>query len=140
MFKFPISAFIFSLLILFSFATSDAFAKPTVYDFAASWCEPCRRDVARDNQLNSEGIANFVLVIEDVEIEKGRAFVASTGPNFPVEYDPDHSKAKSMGAADSTPSLVIVGSDGQTKEVIKGSIDIDALRAKIKAHSEIDEE
>ncbi len=137
---FSISKLLFSaaFLVLFSLAVSNTYAassKPTVYDFAASWCEPCRRDVARDNQLHSEGIANFVLVIEDVDIEKGKAFVESTKPNFPVEYDPDHSKAKAMGAADSTPSLVIVGSDGQTTEVVNGSIDIDALRDKIKKYS-----
>ncbi|MBX9805308.1 MAG: hypothetical protein K2Y18_06105 [Alphaproteobacteria bacterium] len=126
--------FLTAFLILLFLVASNAYAKPTVYDFAASWCEPCKRDVNRDNILNSEGIANFVLVIEDNERAKGEAFVAAAGPNFPVEYDDGHAKANSMGAAGSTPSLVIVGSDGKT-EVVMGSIGIDELRAKIKAHS-----
>lgn len=103
----------------------------TVYDFAASWCGPCRGDVARDNELNKKygGKVNFVLVIEDVESNKGDAFVASTNPNFNVKKDPTHSFAQQMGATNGTPSTVIVSSKGT--EVINGSVSKEDLTAKI---------
>ena len=103
----------------------------TVYDFAASWCGPCRGDVARDNELNNKygGKVTFVLVIEDVEPAKGDAFVASTNPSFSVKKDPSHSFAQQMGATNGTPSTVIVSSKGT--EVINGSISKEDLMAKI---------
>jgi thiol-disulfide isomerase/thioredoxin len=114
--------------------STDAYASVTVYDFFASWCGPCRDDIRRDNELQREygGKVSFVGVNEDEDDTAANAFISSTSPSFSIIKDPTHSKAKSMGAMNKTPSVVIV-SNGRT-EVINGSISKSDLKAKIDAH------
>lgn len=123
------------ILTIILFGLSQAHTKVTVYDFGASWCGPCRNDIARDNKLQSELGENvqFIFVDEDVEADKADAFINSTHPNFEVRKDPTHALAKSMGAVNKTPSTVIVGSKGE-KELINGSLSKDALKSKILSH------
>jgi thiol-disulfide isomerase/thioredoxin len=137
MFKYTLSALSCALLASFLSSTNAYGSVVTVYDFFASWCTPCRADIARDNELQREygDKVKFVGVNEDAEADRAKAneFIKSTKPNFEVKLDPNHAIAQSMGATNKTPSAVIVdGSGGQ--ELINGSLSKSALMSRIDAH------
>jgi thiol-disulfide isomerase/thioredoxin len=123
------------IIIIFILSSCPVQAVVTIYDFGASWCGPCRSDIKRDNELQSEfgPKVRFIFVDEDVDESKADAFIQSTHPNFEVIKDPSHELAKSMGAVNKTPSAVIIGRNGE-KEVINGSLSKEALRSKIQSH------
>ncbi len=123
------------VLLLSFLGSANAYGKVTIYDFFASWCGPCRADMARDNELQAEygGKVKFIGVNEDVEQDKADAFINSTKPKFEIIRDPSHAFAKKMGADNKTPSTVIV-SDKKGKEVINGSLSKFELKSKIGAH------
>lgn len=132
MYKFKALSFLVYLTLI-TIGTAVSTIAITVYDFGASWCGSCHADIARDNELSTayKGKVTFVFVDEDVDHGKAAAFISAAAPNFSVKYDPDHSFAKSMGAGESVPSLVIVSNGG--KEVIRGSISKESLKSKLDA-------
>jgi len=107
-------------ILLISFLGSTLTYGLTVYDFGASWCAPCKGDIARDNNLKNKfgDQVTFVFVDEDVDSSQASQFITITHPNFDVKMDPSHDFAKSMGAVNKTPAVVIVDDKGGI-EIIK---------------------
>ena len=126
--------FLKGVLFLSFIVSTNAYGNVIVYDFFASWCGPCRTDVTRNNELQAEyeGRVEFIGINEDEEAHDADVFIESTRPNFEIKRDPTHELASSMGATNSTPSIVIEGGKGN-KEVINGSLSKSALKSKIDA-------
>ena len=122
-------------VLLISFLGSTTAYALTVYDFGASWCAPCKGDIARDNNLKDKfgDQVTFVFVDEDVDANQAAQFIAMTNPSFEVKMDPSHAFATSLGAVNKTPAVVIVDDKGGT-EVINGSLSEDALESRIRSH------
>lgn len=101
---------------------------PTVVNFFATWCEPCRRELpALQAAWQEHGHAvDFVGI--DVADSRTNAveLLDATGVTFPAGYDPHRTVADSYRLA-GMPTTVFVGADGRVVGTVQGPLDTDDL-------------
>lgn len=114
---------------------AETFAgKPTVVNFWASWCSPCRRempDLAAAAEA-FEGDVNFVGVNHQDNRQDARDFAASVGVAYASGFDPRGETAKRIGLR-GMPTTLFVDQTGRileqrTGEISRASLDSTILR------------
>ena len=97
--------------------------KPTVVNFFAAWCVPCRKELPVLEQAwrRAGGAVAFVGV--DVNDSRTRAteLLDEAGVTFPAGYDPDRAAATSYGLR-GMPTTVFVDAAGRVADVAHGSL------------------
>ena len=107
-----------------------------VVTFWASWCAPCRSELAMLEKLQT--IAKERLKVVAVNIEPRDVFrrVVRALPDFKVTLtnDPEKRRADTYGVG-GIPHMVIIGKDGKVVAVHRGYSDsgLDGLLAEINA-------
>lgn len=115
---------------------SDFIGKPTIVNFWASWCGPCKMEMPdfdeKYKELGSE--INFLMVnmTDDGQetLEKAKAFVDESGYSFPVYYDIDMDAAMTYGVT-SIPSTYFIDANGCAVAWAQGMIDAATLQQGI---------
>lgn len=115
---------------------SDFIGKPTIVNFWASWCGPCKMEMPdfdeKYKELGEE--INFVMVnMTDggqETAEKAKAFVEESGYSFPVYYDTDMDAAMTYGVS-SIPSTFFIDAEGHAIAWAQGMIDASTLQKGI---------
>ena len=115
---------------------SDFIGKPTIVNFWASWCGPCKMEMPdfdeKYKELGEE--INFVMVnMTDggqETAEKAKAFVEESGYSFPVYYDMDMDAAMTYGVS-SIPSTFFIDAEGHAIAWAQGMIDASTLQKGI---------
>jgi cytochrome c biogenesis protein CcmG/thiol:disulfide interchange protein DsbE len=94
-------------------SSSDLAGRPSVVHFFASWCKPCRDEIAvldttrrRHPDLTVVGV-----VIRDNPADAGRA-ARDLGLSWPLLVDPDEQAARAFGV-DSAPVTFFVSAEGR---------------------------
>lgn len=92
-----------------------------VLDFWATWCKPCKASFPKYQQLQAQyGEQLAILAIsEDDETEGVSEFVAETGINFDVAWDPDKQVARRY-QIQGMPTLFIIDKHGVVQNVHNG--------------------
>ena len=93
--------------------SSSSFAgRPAVVHFFASWCKPCRDEVAVLDAARQEhpDLAVVGVVVRDDPADAGQA-ARDLGLRWPLVLDPDEETARAWGV-DSAPVTFFVGADG----------------------------
>ncbi len=116
---------------------SDFRGKPTILNFWASWCPPCKGEMPAFEKAFREhgGEINFVMLNstdgERETVEIAKAFISEMGYTFPVYYD-----TTSMGAilygTSSIPMTFLIDADGNLVGYGVGALSEDALYSGIE--------
>ena len=115
---------------------SDFIGKPTIVNFWASWCGPCKMEMPDFNEKYKElgEEINFLMVNmtdgAQETIEKAKAFVEESGYSFPVYYDTDLDAAMTYGVS-SIPSTFFIDAEGHAVAWAQGMIDGETLQKGI---------
>lgn len=123
---------------------SDYYGTPIVLNFWASWCPPCKSEMAHFNKVSEEleGEVTFLMVDmvdgQQETKEKGEQFIADSGYTFPVLYDVNQEAAYSYGVS-SLPTTYFVDQEGYIVAGAKGAIDETTLRSGIALIAETQE-
>lgn len=114
---------------------SDLKGKKVFLNFWATWCPPCKAEMPEIEKLYQE-TKDSDLVIVAVEIgeplDTVKPFIDKNKYNFKVLLDPDQSVASKYGIA-SIPTSYFIDVDGNIVSKIVGGMNIDQMKANIKA-------
>lgn len=106
--------------------------KPTIVNFWASWCGPCKAEMPDFEKLYQElgGEINFVMVnLTDNSQETKKSaleFISKSGYTFPVYFDSDLNAAYTYGVS-GIPMTLFINSEGKLIAGAKSMIDEDIL-------------
>lgn len=110
-----------------NFSTTDELGDaPTLLLFWATWCAPCKKELADHkpflDNLAAKGI-HVILISEDTPKTQGKVkpYVDSRNFTWPVLLDPDGEVLKRYGGT-SLPYSVILDKDGKAVQKIRGAL------------------
>jgi cytochrome c biogenesis protein CcmG, thiol:disulfide interchange protein DsbE len=91
---------------------------PVLINVWATWCEPCRREMASLERLHrglgGSGI-RIIGVSVDRDVNLAREYVRGQGLTFPNLSDPDQALVRDRLAVTKLPTTVAIGSDGRVR-------------------------
>ena len=114
------------------FKLSDFRGKPTVVNFWASWCGPCKSEMPDFDAVYQEmGDEIHFLMVNMTDggretIAIAKQFIADSGYTFPVYYDTQYSAAIAYGVS-SLPATYFFDAEGYGVAYAVGAISEDAL-------------
>ncbi len=108
---------------------------PTVVNFWATWCAPCRGELP-DLQRFAKRAGARVRVIgidtEETSTTAALSFLQAAKVHFPVLYDQAGRVSHAMGLP-GLPGTVLLRADGSVAAVVPKVLNYDALRAQVAA-------
>ena len=106
--------------------------QPTVVNFFASWCVPCRQEMPALQTVSTrlQGKVAFLGVDHQDDRDGALKLLADTGVQYPTGYDPDGKVATSYGLF-GMPTTLFVSADGRLLEKHTGQLTADKLDEEI---------
>lgn len=110
---------------------ADFNGKPTVLNFFASWCPPCRQEMPDFEEAHQtyKDQVNFVGLATNDEGDAAANLVDETGVTYPVGLDPDQSAYFSYGGI-AMPTTIFLDANGEVVNTWFGILipsDLDVL-------------
>ena len=109
---------------------------PTVVNFFASWCAPCRAEMPDFERVSQEvaGRVAFVGInTGETDVAAARQLVVDTGVTYTTLLGDDGSIFQAVGGL-AMPTTAFVDATGAVVEVHSGILTVQALRDRIEEH------
>ena len=107
-------------------------AQPTVVNFFAAWCEPCKRELPA---LQAAAAANPDVAFVGVDHQDSRLdaieLLDAYGVTYPAGYDPRGDVAARY-AVRGLPATVFIATDGRIVDFHQGELSADELQDKLR--------
>lgn len=115
---------------------SSRFAgKPTIVNFFATWCPPCREEVPAlvkaYDRYRAEGLEVVGISLDTDTRENLPGFIAGNRIKYRILLG-DMSTVRAYGGVSSLPTTVFIGKDGEIKDIHVGVMDGDSLEREIR--------
>ena len=123
---------------------SDFRGKPTILNFWASWCGPCKTEMPdlEEAYLTYGGEINFLIVnLTDgtsETVESAHGYIESQGYTFPVYYDTVMGGTFAYGVS-AIPVTYFIDAEGNLVAYYEGAMTADILRQGISMIHTLDE-
>ena len=110
--------------------------KPTVLNFWASWCGPCRSEMPHIQEAYERlgGEVSFVMInMTDGQREtqeSAEEYMAESGWTFPIYFDSDYDAAMTYGAY-SLPQTYFIDAEGRLIAAARGPMSAEVLQSGI---------
>jgi len=118
-----------------SVSSSRFMGKPTVINFFATWCPPCREEIPGFVEVFNKYRGNgFELVGISLDRETRShlpAFLVQNGIEYRILMG-DVATARAYGGVSSIPTTIFVGKDGLIRNVHVGYIDKDTFEREVQ--------
>ena len=116
--------------------SSDRFAgKPTVINFFATWCPPCREEIPGFvevyNRHRGKGFELIGIALDKETRENLPGFIMNNGIEYRILFG-DLATTRAYGGVSSIPTTFFVGKDGRIKNVHVGYIDTDTFDREVQ--------
>lgn len=115
------------------FQLTSIVGTPTVLNFFATWCAPCRAELPEFQAVSQELVDDVAFLgvnTRETDIDGARALIDETGVTFPVAVGDDGDLFEIIGGL-GMPTTAFIDAEGVIVEVHTGALDDDSLRDKI---------
>lgn len=133
----PLPEFTLATLDGDAFELRSVVGEPTVLNFFASWCAPCRAELPEFQEVSLDarerGVNFLGINTRETDAEAASDLLAVTGVTYPVALGDDGRLFEEVGGL-AMPTTAFVSADGTIVEVHSGILRGDDLRAKIEEH------
>lgn len=119
-----------------SFDLANLVGTPTVVNFFASWCGPCRAEMPDFQRVSQEVVGDIAFVginTGETDVGAARQLVADTGVTYTTLLGDDGTILQEVGGL-AMPTTAFVDREGTVLEVHSGILTAQALRDRIEEH------